>query len=341
MDYVTRQFINLAKKLRDDLRQTLQKHTDAINQSTKAARDNKQNQLPIPLPVIAELKIPEADKGERRVQYDKSHSLQIWLTVGTWLAFLAAAIYAGIAANQFKVMRGQLREIIRQYPELQKSAQAAHDTAEVNKEALYSVQRAFLIFPADPEVTLLNFPSDSFFELEIPIENVGATQAHRVKDRVSCVTSMGPLSSGYSFPDIKGKWCGTPWAATGASVIPAKSKLLSQQVFVEGKIVQEFMQQNTGPWAGRMGLPSHPTRTIVFYGWVTYRDIFKDSPERLSEFCRTLATMVIQPQRAQSAWGYCPTHNCTDEDCPDYKERIKEADASPTCCPSTWFKKND
>jgi hypothetical protein len=26
-------------------------------------------------------------------------------------------------------------------------------------------------------------------------------------------------------------------------------------------------------------------------------------------------------------WEYCPSHNCTDEDCPDYKERIKIADA--------------
>jgi hypothetical protein len=109
MDYVTRQFINLAKKLRSDLRQTLKKHTDAINQSTKAARENKQAQLPIPLPVIAELQLPEADKTERRSQHKENRTLQIWLIVGTWLAFLAASIYAGIAAAQLRQMRNANR----------------------------------------------------------------------------------------------------------------------------------------------------------------------------------------------------------------------------------------
>jgi hypothetical protein len=249
--------------------------------------------------------------------------------IGSNIILAIVGIFAlHIYNGQLGVMRGQLGEIIKQYPELQKSAQAAHDAAEVNKEALYSVQRAFLIFPADPQVTVLNFPSGPLLQLEMPIENVGATQAHEMKDRVSCVTPMGPLSNNYSFPNIKGKWCGTPWAATGANVIPAKSKLLSQMVFVENKIVQEFVQQNSGPWAGRMGVPSHPTRTIVFYGWVTYRDIFKDSPERLSEFCRSLT--IFDAKTGRAAWGYCPWHNCTDEDCPDYKDRLKESQTSQT-----------
>jgi hypothetical protein len=143
MDYVTRQFINLAKKLRDDLRQTLQKHTNAISQAAKAASESKQNQLPVPLPVIAELQIPEADKTERRTQYDRSHGLQIWLTVGTWLAFIAAAVYAGIAAYQLKAMRGQLEQIVKQYPELQKSAAAAKSSAETAATMLTNAQLQF------------------------------------------------------------------------------------------------------------------------------------------------------------------------------------------------------
>jgi hypothetical protein len=336
MDYVTRQFINLVKKFRDDLRQTLQKHTDAINQATKAARENKQDPLPTPLRVIAELKVPEADKTEHRERHNKSHTLQILLTVGTWLAFIAAAIYAGIAACQLKVMHGQLGEIIRQYPELQKSAQAARDAADVNKEALYSVQRAYLTFPPIPQVTFLNFPSGPLFELEMPIENAGATQAHGLRDRVSCITPMVALSGDYTFPDREGE-CGTRWAANGANVIPAKGHILSQPVFVEKRIFQEFAQQNSGPWSSHIGVPDHPVRSIYFYGWVTYRDIFKDSPEHLSEFCRYLSALVWQSQSIQYEWGYCPWNNCTDEDCPDYKDRLKKSQTSPICCskPST------
>jgi hypothetical protein len=50
-------------------------------------------------------------------------------------------------------------------------------------------------------------------------------------------------------------------------------------------------------------------------------------------------TLFIQGQKVQDEWSYCPVHNCTDEDCPDYKERIKAADTAPICCPKTFFKK--
>jgi hypothetical protein len=107
MDYVTRQFINLAKKLRDDLRTTLQKQTDAIRDAAKAARENKLQPLPVPLPVIAELQIPEADKRHQRRQHQQSHRVQVWLASVTTLAFVAAAIYAGIAVVTWKDLRHQ------------------------------------------------------------------------------------------------------------------------------------------------------------------------------------------------------------------------------------------
>ncbi len=116
MDYVTRQFINLTKKFRKELRQTLQKQTDAIGQAAKAARESKQEPLPVPLPVLAELRTPEADKTENRTQYKESRRLQILLTLGTWLAFLAAAIYAGIAARQLDQMIRANRPWVAPFP---------------------------------------------------------------------------------------------------------------------------------------------------------------------------------------------------------------------------------
>src|SRR5215472_17931195 len=105
MDYVTRQFIVLAKKLRKDLREALQEQTKAISDATKAAHENEQQPLPVPLPVVAELQVPEAEKTERRKQHKKSHTLQTLLTIGTWLAFIAASVYAAITAIQLGEMR--------------------------------------------------------------------------------------------------------------------------------------------------------------------------------------------------------------------------------------------
>jgi len=62
MDYVTRQFINLAKKLRKEVREALevlhrdfQKHTEAIHKASEAS-----NQRETTMPILrAQLQIPE------------------------------------------------------------------------------------------------------------------------------------------------------------------------------------------------------------------------------------------------------------------------------------------
>jgi hypothetical protein len=230
------------------------------------------------------------------------------------IGVIALCIYNG----QLNVMRGQLGEIIKQYPELQKSATAAADAAEISKDALHSVQRAFVTFPPNPQVTV--FPAQNIVTLKMPIENAGATQAHGLKDRVSWVAPMMVLPDNYNFPDRGGKY-GTQGVATGANVIPSKGKIYSQVVVVDNKVLNEFVQQNAGPWLGRVGVPPNPTRAIYFYGWATYRDIFKDTPTHLTEFCRYLTVLVIDGQNSQSEWGFCSQHNCTDEDCPDYKAK--------------------
>ncbi|MGA7693793.1 MAG: hypothetical protein WCA76_02125 [Candidatus Sulfotelmatobacter sp.] len=114
MDYVTRQFINLTKKFRKELRRALQQQTDAIRDATKAARENKQYPLPVPLPIVAELQVPEAKETERSKREDRAFGVQVWLAVVTTLTFLAAGIYAGIAANQSSTMNNTYGEIQKQ-----------------------------------------------------------------------------------------------------------------------------------------------------------------------------------------------------------------------------------
>jgi hypothetical protein len=231
---------------------------------------------------------------------------------------LTVVAYTIIANRQVVISAQQLAEIIKQYPEIKTSAQAAKDAADVNKEALYTVQRAYLTFSDAPEFVLANLPSGRVFMLGMPIQNDGATQAHGMKDRVSCVTPMTYLPKNYTFPDIHGgdeARCGIPWAATGANTLPPKGSTVSQSVMVDEKIVREFISQNSGP--PNVRVMNHPSRQIYFYGWVTYYDIFKENPAHLTEFCRQLRILAIQPQGIQQSWMHCPVHNCTDNDCPD------------------------
>src|ERR1700722_10155329 len=112
--YVTRQLGKAIDKLREELNEALHEQIDAIRDSTKATRESKQDPLPSPLTVRAETHTAPAEQTEQRTQYGHSQTIQILLTIGTWLAFLAAAIYAGIAARQWKTMEKTYGEIQKQ-----------------------------------------------------------------------------------------------------------------------------------------------------------------------------------------------------------------------------------
>jgi hypothetical protein len=98
MDYVTRQFINLSKKLRkelrkalSDLRQALQKQTDAISKANERGDTQRSREGP-PFVVRAELHVPERVEKDRQTREDRQHRLQIWVVMGTWAAFLAEVV---------------------------------------------------------------------------------------------------------------------------------------------------------------------------------------------------------------------------------------------------------
>jgi hypothetical protein len=103
MDYVTRQFIVLAKKLHKelrkalfDLRYALQQQTEAIREAQK--RENKQQEPEQPPIVVqAELHVPENIERDRKTHEDRQHRLQVWIVIGTWAAFVVAAIYAYVS----------------------------------------------------------------------------------------------------------------------------------------------------------------------------------------------------------------------------------------------------
>src|SRR5260370_15344331 len=86
----------LNRRLRDEI-SALRKSIEAIRDEYKTQHEQDRNQ-PRPLVVQSELQVPEATERDHATRDDRAHGQQIWLTWGTWLAFFAAAIYAGTAA---------------------------------------------------------------------------------------------------------------------------------------------------------------------------------------------------------------------------------------------------
>ena len=179
------------------------------NDSDTPAPDPDDQSPPQP-PVIpaAPLQGALANDGKRKANNEKNETQELarefrkaekW-AIGTniVLAFIGiGALY--IYNGQLQVMRGQLGEIIKQYPQLQKSAEAAaaqivkmEESNVINREALESVQRAYITFPPSPQVHIIRTPNEQYVTLEMPIENAGATQAHKLIDRVSWMSTMAP-----------------------------------------------------------------------------------------------------------------------------------------------------
>jgi len=71
---------------------------------------------------------------------------------------------------------------------------------------------------------------------------------------------------------------------------------------------------------------------LFFWGWAVYRDVFTDTPPRVSEFCTDITSAAwVSPKIPHSSLKNgiktvnpsCPTHNCYDENCEDYRRRIE------------------
>jgi hypothetical protein len=143
MDYVTRQFINLAKKLRDDLRKGLSVLHHDLEHGIKVIdnqlkRDDKADQVQAPSPILrAELQIPEAIKTQSKAESDRNHRLQKWMTVGTWFAFLATATYAYFTIRQW-------RELISARHQTQHAIEAANRSADAAEKQNILANRAWI-----------------------------------------------------------------------------------------------------------------------------------------------------------------------------------------------------
>jgi hypothetical protein len=64
-----------------------------------------------------------------------------------------------------------------------------------------------------------------------------------------------------------------------------------------------------------------------FWGWIVYRDVFKDSPVHVTEWCRvaTASGRAISESDKNKSHpvvhlDFCEEHNCADDQCKDYKQ---------------------
>ena len=111
MEKAKQEFLGFTKKVLAELRSFgatllgIQERLSSIRDQQDAANQRQMQERQRP-PILQEiLEIPEPARREKRASDERQYCVQVWLTIGTWLAFVAAAIYAAIAASQLGQMR--------------------------------------------------------------------------------------------------------------------------------------------------------------------------------------------------------------------------------------------
>jgi hypothetical protein len=106
MDFLTQHLISASRMLRREIA-SLRESIKAIHDQQERHHQERKTQDRLPKPSLrieAEIQEPKATQRHNRSQGDRNFRVQICLTVGTWLAFFAAAYYAHEAHQQLSEM---------------------------------------------------------------------------------------------------------------------------------------------------------------------------------------------------------------------------------------------
>lgn len=207
----------------------------------------------------------------------------------------------------------------------QKQAQASSDgtlarmeeSNRINREALESVQRAFLSFRdfEDLRVQDAGHTTVHYWTKFAVFENIGATSAVDA----SGVAFLSDIAIEPTEDQFKGHY-------TKLSVVTVPPK--------SSKSVPIAPEQIPEPALFGTDLGETITREIVaktafndklfVWGWAHYRDVFPHTKAHVTEFCYKIIRADFRPDlpgaHIKFVYSGCRQHNCTDEQCKDYRE---------------------
>jgi hypothetical protein len=191
-----KKIVEAVEKESSAVQEALKKQEGAIRDTEKATDKKREEIGGRIVSAIVGLHAPADERTDANRYRKKAHRQQIWLTWGTWLAFLAAGVYAGIAARQLHTMRRTFEETQRQTYMSCLTAQAAQRSA-VDAErnmvlsqavALSSIeqataetqtQRAFII--VEPHIPTPDEMIGTTFAIPFKIVNLGKSTGLEVR----------------------------------------------------------------------------------------------------------------------------------------------------------------
>jgi len=183
-----------------------------------------------------------------------------------------------------------------------KAANAAKDAADVAKLSLESAQRAYIHFSphVTPMQTIAHIGQSSekigvcCWQFEVPITNEGETPPRDVQGHVQAIYSPTELSANYPFKDFE---------KGDLIVIGVKdTTTIVTSLVTSGEALKTYQLQGF----------------IYLFGWVTYHDVFPNTPLHRTKFCFKVffADDPTRPEKIPATHYFLtPFHNCADEQC--------------------------
>jgi len=228
-----------------------------------------------------------------------------WFVVGISAATLLLLLATVILAHR------QWKAIDKQYPMITKSADAAEKAAEVSKDALVSVQRAF-VYPVIDISPVSYDPSDAngippMIIIQVDWQNAGSTPTKNLA--IQSEDNSAEISE-ESAAEYGGHW-------PSAWLKKKKSKPIRTYIGPKGHIGWTF------------DLPSNLLKDIFdgkvkpyeFSGAATYNDIFEGTPPHTTKYCYKLSALMTysafpKPKNIYNPrLSQCTVGNCTDDEC--------------------------
>ena len=182
----------------------------------------------------------------------------------------------------------------------------------LTKQALQTSQRAYLSFVGLGQPIPNTSAGGKVTQRLVPMmwENSGTTPMVEGTAYFGHMKSLGGIPAGFDYP-------GDHPEGVNFTVSPKGNKSLD--VVINTDELNEIQNK---------------TNRYFLYGTLVYRDVFQDSPIRVTEFC-TEITFVMFTNGFQNPdfgdpkmgiglkTGDCKEHNCYDNYCPDYKKFAK------------------
>jgi hypothetical protein len=261
---------------------------------------------------------PESQRQRSKSNlWRKLHKAPVWIEAACAIALVVITGFYTHYAHR------TLEEIIKQYPEITKSANAAKSAADTASSALVSVQRAFVTYDetdVDSYPTSIRPTNQEAWAFTAKLENSGTTPAvSAIREfAVNNTLRAEPTDLEFLGPNIN-----QPIGEIGPRGTTMMGPIVKPNEFVMGNYPftpasvtsQEFQK-------------FFNSRKVFVWGWVGYRDVFPNTAPHVTEFCKLIKTVGIELSNgtAPSLTRFVPTvilescvkHNCTDESCKDY-----------------------